>query len=131
MRRDYPNIGHDFAISLRPVSTPKLIATVQPQSGRTGGDRARSREIGVRCAARDRACLFSAPAFGPSASPHSIFSDPRENTNGLLRQYFPKGTDLSAHGADDIAAVAMTLNSRPRKALGRKTPAEALDQYLR
>jgi IS30 family transposase len=54
-----------------------------------------------------------------------------ENTNGLLRQYFPKGTDLSVHSADDIAAVAMTLNSRPRKALGWKTPAETLDQYLR
>jgi IS30 family transposase len=54
-----------------------------------------------------------------------------ENTNGLLRQYFPKGTDLSLHSADDLAAVALTLNSRPRKTLGWKTPAEALDQYLR
>jgi IS30 family transposase len=54
-----------------------------------------------------------------------------ENTNGLLRQYFPKGTDLSLHSADELAAIAMTLNSRPRKTLGWKTPAEALDQYLR
>jgi IS30 family transposase len=54
-----------------------------------------------------------------------------ENTNGLLRQYFPKGTDLSAHSADDLAAVALTLNSRPRKALGWKTPTESLNQYLR
>lgn len=54
-----------------------------------------------------------------------------ENTNGLLRQYFPKGTNLSAHGADDLAAVAIALNTRPRKTLGWKTPAEALDQYLR
>ena len=53
-----------------------------------------------------------------------------ENTNGLLRQYFPKGTDLSAHSAETIAAVAATLNARPRKALGWKTPAEALDQWL-
>jgi len=53
-----------------------------------------------------------------------------ENTNGLLRQYFPKGTDLSAHSAETIAAVAATLNARPRKTLSWKTPAEALDQWL-
>ena len=53
-----------------------------------------------------------------------------ENTNGLLRQYFPKGTDLSAHSADTLAAVAATPNGRPRKTLGWKTPAEALDQCL-
>jgi len=53
-----------------------------------------------------------------------------ENTNGLLRQYFPKGTDLSTHSAEQIAAVAATLNSRPRKTLDWKTPAEALDQLL-
>ena len=40
-----------------------------------------------------------------------------ENTNGLLRQYFPKGTDLSAHSAEEIAAVATALNQRPRKTL--------------
>ena len=51
-------------------------------------------------------------------------------TNGLLRQYFPKGTDLSTHSAEEIAAVAAALNSRPRKTLDWKTPAEALDQLL-
>jgi IS30 family transposase len=66
------------------------------------------------------------------------FCDPRspwqrgtnENTNGLLRQYFPRGTNLARHGADELAAVAATLNGRPRKTLGWKTPAEMLTEYL-
>jgi IS30 family transposase len=53
-----------------------------------------------------------------------------ENTNGLLRQYFPKGTDLSRHAPGDLEAVALSLNTRPRKTLGWKTPAEALDALL-
>jgi transposase, IS30 family len=53
-----------------------------------------------------------------------------ENTNGLLRQYFPKGTDLSVYQADYLDHVAMKLNNRPRKRLGFHTPAEALDQLL-
>jgi IS30 family transposase len=53
-----------------------------------------------------------------------------ENTNGLLRQYFPRGTDLARHSIDDLAAVAAALNGRPRKTLGWRTPAEVLDDYL-
>jgi IS30 family transposase len=53
-----------------------------------------------------------------------------ENTNGLLRQYFPRGTDLARHDAEDLAAVAAALNGRPRKTLGFRTPAEALNEYL-
>jgi IS30 family transposase len=53
-----------------------------------------------------------------------------ENTNGLLRQYFPKGTELDRHSAEDLAAVAAALNSRPRKTLGWRTPAEVLNEYL-
>jgi IS30 family transposase len=66
------------------------------------------------------------------ADPHSPWRrGSNQNTNGLLRQYLPKGTDLSRWSAGAINAVAHALNTRPRKTLSWKTPAESLDEYLR
>jgi len=53
-----------------------------------------------------------------------------ENTNGLLRQYFPKGTDLARYGAAELTAVTNALNNRPRKVLGWRTPVEAFTDHL-
>lgn len=54
-----------------------------------------------------------------------------ENTNGLPRQYVPKGTDLSPHGTEELSAVAHALNTRPRKTLCWRTPAEAFDTLIK
>lgn len=53
-----------------------------------------------------------------------------ENTNGPLRQYFPKGTDLSRHGIDGLAYVANELNNRPRRILDDRTPAQIFAELL-
>jgi len=65
------------------------------------------------------------------ADPHSPWQRPtNENTNGVLRQYFPKGTDLSRWSAEDLEAVAFAVNNRPRKVLGWKTPVEVFEEQL-
>jgi transposase, IS30 family len=66
------------------------------------------------------------------ADPHSPWQrGSNENINGLLREYLPKGTDLSAHSREDLQAIADRLNNRPRKRLAFRTPREALDKLLR
>ena len=66
--------------------------------------------------------------FCDPASPWQRRSN--ENTNGLLRQYFPKGTDLSGYGADYLDFVAAQMNRRPRETLGWIRPAEALGRLI-
>ena len=104
----------------------KTVATLPTQMwrsltwdrGKELSDHARlTRESGVRV-------FFAAPR-----SPWQRGTN--ENTNGLLWQYFPKGTDRSRWSAQEIQAVAHTLNTRPWKALGWKTPAEAVNEYLK
>ena len=67
---------------------------------------------------------------GEHSEPTESSGEHDESTNGLLRQYFPKGTDLSRHSREDLESVALALNTRPRKTLNWRTPAEALDQLL-
>ena len=76
--------------------------------------------------------------FSVAADVPVFFCDPHspwqrgsnENTNGLIRQYLPKGSDLSWYTQKELDEIAARLNERPRKTLGWRTPAEKLDEFL-
>jgi IS30 family transposase len=119
-----PLPGGHTALEVRDALIP-AITTVPEQLRRSltwdrGTEMARHRDVTL---ATDMAIYF--------ADPHSPWQrGSNENTNGLLRQYFPKGTDLSVHGPEHLADVAAELNARPRRTLGGITPAVALDRLL-
>jgi transposase, IS30 family len=115
--------GHD-AVQVRDAMITAIHAMPE-QLTRTltwdrGNEMARHAEITM---ATDMAIYF--------CDPHAPWQrGTNENTNGLLRQYFPKSTDLSAHTAEHLDTVAAELNARPRKTLGWITPAESLERVL-
>ncbi|MCA2276892.1 IS30 family transposase, partial [Mycobacterium intracellulare] len=119
--------GHD-AETVRDALRDALIATMSTLPAHLrgsltwdqGSEMAGHKQFAM---ATDMAVYFCDPA-----SPWQRGSN--ENTNGLLRQYFPKGTDLSLFGAEDLEHVAQELNGRPRKTLGWETPAERLRDLL-
>ena len=108
-----------FAAAVTPVIAGLPDALRRPLTWDQGKEMALHKQIAV---AADCEIYF--------CDPHSPWQRPSdENTNGLLRQYFPKGSDLPAHSPQHLQDIADKLNGRPRKVPDWKTPAEAMAEF--
>ena len=108
------------------LSEFRQVIGMNPRSDHLGSD------LNARIESKNPIRFFRPDNF-PSrvCDPHAPWQRAtNENTNGLLRQYFPKSSDLSAHSADDLDWVAAELNDRPRKRLGFKKPIEQIGPLL-
>ena len=119
-----------------PAVAQALMRTIQTLPGHLR--RSLTWDRGTEMTRHAQVTLATDMAWGHLPLAGDYFCDPHspwqrgsnENTNGLLRQYFPRGTDLSVHSEEHLAAVAAELNGRPRKTLGWSTPAEAMNRLL-
>jgi IS30 family transposase len=122
--KDGPSLGGYGAVAMNAALTLSMAKLPQQLRKTLTWDRGKELSAHARFALDTGMRVFF-------ADPHSPWQRPtNENTNGLLRQYFPKGTDLARWTADDLAAVALALDNRPRKVLGWKTPAEVFSEQL-
>jgi hypothetical protein len=117
-----------------------LLSPEEEGAPRRGAGLARTAQAGIgeRGPAGRERCSESHTGPQPATNVQVYFCDPRspwqrgsnENTNGLLRQYFPRGTDLSHFSQAYLNKIALRLNQRPRKTLGFETPADRLRAVL-
>ncbi len=113
--------------ALKPLR-PGLLVHVLVVNGATGHQQFAGRHAGV---ARHKQFTIATDVVVYFCDPRSPWQrGSNENTNGLLRQYLPKGTDLSRYSQDALDAISLKLNTRPRKTLGYMTPAAKLDEVL-
>lgn len=106
--------------------------------GLTPGDAVGVGEALIAGGVRIMEAPLNSPDFSLATDVKVYFCDPRspwqrgsnENTNGLLRQYFPRGTDLSSYSQSDLDKVVLRPNQRPRETLGFQTPANELSTYV-
>ena len=134
VRDRHPGRTHHRSRCCPPARRPRRRGRpdASPRDGRAARGAAPDPDLGPGHRAGQHAQIAAATGleiyFCDPASPWQRGTN--ENTNGLLRQYFPKGTDLSFRGPGFLDNVATEINNRPRKTLGWNTPAEALDKLL-